>query len=196
MSSESTVANPVWIIGSGGHSAVVIAMLQASNIPVAGILDDQVERLGQRVLGVPVVGRPSELAPDFAGPAIIAIGRNQVRLRLAANWPACQWVSVVHPHAWVHESVSLGPGSVVCAGAVIQPRAVLGPHCLINTGASVDHDCILGAGVHLAQGCRLGGGVRLGDGVWLRLGAGVETGNTITAWEELEPGLVRRSPQS
>src|SRR6056297_307029 len=118
----------VWVIGAGGHAKVVIATLQASGRDVAGVLDDDAAKHGTTVLGVPVLG-PVERAAG--GEALVAIGNNAVRKRIAEALPEVRWASAVHPSAVVHPSVQVGAGSVVFAGAVVQPETRLGRHVIV-----------------------------------------------------------------
>ena len=68
-------------------------------------------------------------------------------------------------------------GSVIFAGAVVQPGTTLGRHAILNTGCSVDHDCLLGDHVHLCPGTHLAGTVRVGAGTMLGAGTSVLTSN-------------------
>jgi sugar O-acyltransferase (sialic acid O-acetyltransferase NeuD family) len=187
----------VLVVGAGGHAKVVIATLQAAERTVAGCLDDHAEAEGTVVLGVPVVGPTSRLA-EHAGEAVLAIGANAVRQRLAAAHPEARWVTVVHPSAVVHESVRLGAGTVVFAGAVLQPDVAVGAHAIVNTGATVDHDGRLGDFVHVAPGCHLSGGVTLGEGAFLGVGCACLPGVTVGAWTTVGGGgvVVRDLPPS
>lgn len=179
---------PVLLLGAGGHAKVVISALQALDRPILAALDDNQERWGTEILGVPVEGpmeRVLEL-PDVL--AVIAIGDNAVRRRLAERFSQVRWTSVVHPRAYVHPSVRLGAGSVLFAGAIIQPDVVIGEHAIINTGATVDHDCRLGAYVHVGPGAHLAGGVDVRDGVLLGVGSSIIPGRFIGEWTTVGAG--------
>ena len=179
----------VLVVGAGGHAKVVIATLQAAGRAVAGCLDDRAEAEGTTILGVPVVGPTRRLA-EHAGEAVLAIGANAVRKRLAAAHPAARWATVAHPSAVVHESVHLGVGTVVFAGAVLQPGVEVGAHAIVNTGATIDHDGRLGDYVHLAPGCHLSGGVMVKEGAFLGVGAACLPGVTVGAWATVGGGGV------
>ena len=148
----------VYVIGGGGHAKSVIAALQDSSIVVKGVLDDRIDQHGKVILGVPIIGPISDLATFTLPAAVIAIGDNVVRARIAEEYEAV-WLSVIHPHATVHESVTIGEGTVILAGAVIQPDVWIGKHAIVNTAASVDHDCRLGDFVHIGPGTHLAGSV-------------------------------------
>lgn len=185
---SSTASMPVVVLGAGGHAKVVISTLQAMDRPIFAALDDNEERWGTAILGVPVQG-PMEAVlglPNVV--AVIAIGDNAVRRRLAQRFDGVEWTTVVHPRAYVHASVRLGQGTVVFAGAIIQPDVVIGEHAIINTGATVDHDCSLGAFTHVAPGANLAGGVTVGDGVLLGVGSSVIPGRTIGEWTRVGAG--------
>ena len=184
----------VLVLGGGGHAKVVVATLQAAGFEVAAVLDDDARRHGLALLGVPVAGPLSALAGRPERRAVLAIGDNRTRRRLAGELEMAveglAWVSAAHPAAVVHESVRLGPGCVVFAGAVIQPDCEIGAHAVVNTGASVDHDSTLGEFTHVAPGARLAGGVTLGDGAFVGLGAVVLPGVAVGAWATVGAGAA------
>ncbi len=182
----------VWVIGAGGHGKVVIATLRAAGIQPRGIFDDNRDRKGDTVLGVPVLGalpHPRELAKEDRR-AVIAIGANPVRKKIATALPGFTWERAVHPRALVHPSARLGPGTVVFAGAVVQPDVVLGAHVIVNTGARIDHDSLIGDYVHIAPGCTLGGGVIVQEGAFLGIGANAIPGCSIGAWTMVGAGAA------
>jgi sugar O-acyltransferase (sialic acid O-acetyltransferase NeuD family) len=168
------------VVGAGGHAKVVVASARAAGFRVVGIVDDNVARWGTQVFGVAVSGPTARTLDDANASAVLAVGSNPTRRRLA-GLARCQFVSVIHPSAVIDDSVQLGAGSVVFAGAVIQPDTTIGAHAIVNTAASIDHDCVLGEAVHVAPGARLAGNVTLGDEVFLGIGVVVIPGVTIGA---------------
>lgn len=176
------------VVGAGGHAKVVIATLRAAGGDVVSALDDDQHRWGQQILGVPIKG-PITADTVGSGPAILAIGDNRARHALARNLRA-QWVTACHPSATVHPTASIGEGTVVFAGVIIQPEANIGAHSILNTAASVDHDCILGDFVHIGPGTRLCGGVTVDDGVLLGVGSKIAPNVTIGPWSTAGAGAV------
>jgi sugar O-acyltransferase (sialic acid O-acetyltransferase NeuD family) len=183
-------ATQVSVIGAGGHAKVVIAALQAAGHDVCGVWDDNPALWGDDLHGIPILGPISGLA--LAGPAVatIAIGSNRARREISRLFPNAEWMTVVHPRAWVHESVRLGPGTVVCAGAVIQPDVVIGAHVIVNTAATVDHDCQVADFAHLAPGAHLAGAVRVGEGAFLGVGSSAIPEVSIGEWAIVGAGGV------
>ena len=185
-----TASKPVAVIGAGGHGKVV-ATLQAAGFHVSGVYDDDPGKWGQKVLGVPVVGPTELLAEGATYAAVIGIGDNRARSEMAKRLGGtCNWVTVVHPQAYVHPSVRLGRGTVVFAGAVIQPEAVLGEHCIVNTGATIDHDCVVGSFSHIAPGAHLAGGVRVGVGALIGVGSAIVPGVSVGDCSVVGAGAV------
>lgn len=166
------------LIGAGGHARVVADTLRTLYPEVEVImLDDQFPRLRDND-GVPVVGKPEQLAQfrNRFSVGLAALGDAAQRLRSLDRLRAEGFETpvLIHPSAWVSPRASLGAGTVVLAGAVVQAGAQIGPGCIINTGASADHDCRLSEGVHLAPGARLAGGVSVGARTWIGIGAVVK----------------------
>jgi sugar O-acyltransferase (sialic acid O-acetyltransferase NeuD family) len=188
---------PIVVIGAGGHAKTLAGALLAAGEPPAGLLmlDDDEAKWGTTVLGVRVSGPISELAAMRGCRAVLGIGDNGVRKRLAALLQV-EWISLVHPRAWVDPSVRLGPGTVIAAGAAIQPDTVIGAHTIVNTGTCVDHDCAVGDFVHLAPGVHLAGAVTVKEGAIIGTGASVIVGVTVGAWARVGAGaaVVRDLP--
>lgn len=173
------------IVGAGGHAKVVAATIRAAGHEVAAFYDDNDSLWGSLLLGTEIRGPVSRVS----GRAVIAIGDNRARRAIASELEA-SWVSVCHPRATVHESVELGPGTVVFAGAIVQPEAVIGAHGIINTAASVDHDCRLRDFVHIAPGARLCGGVSVNEGTLVGVGASLCPSISIGSWAVIGAGAV------
>jgi acetyltransferase-like isoleucine patch superfamily enzyme len=68
------------------------------------------------------------------------------------------------------------------AGSIVQANARIGKHCIINTGATVDHDCIVEDYAHIAPGAHLCGGVHVGEGALVGVSVGLEPGTHVPAW--------------
>lgn len=173
---------PLVILGAGGHSKVVVDLVSALGVPIRAMFDDDVAKHGSRCAEILIVGgiTMEAVASFLPAQGVVGIGSNRIRQQLVRRLAGMEFAAaLVHPRAYCAPSVSLGQGSVVFAGAVIQPETIVGRHCIVNTAASIDHDCRLGDFVHVCPGVRLAGSVRLGDGVLLGTGAVVIPGVTI-----------------
>lgn len=169
----------VLVVGAGGHARVVLDILGQLSHEVVGIIDDDLSKSGKSVGGYSVIGTTQGLAgllkkADATG-AIVAIGDNDSRLRVASNLAQLgyEFITAVHPAAVVGSRVKVGAGSVVMAGAVVNCDTHVGDHVVINTGATVDHDCWVSDGCHISPGAHLAGGVHLANRVHIGIGASI-----------------------
>jgi len=169
------------ICGAGGHAKVVADVARSAGWTVAGFLDDlHPERAGEEFCGARILD-PKELLMSGAPAIALGIGHCATRLRRAKQLldQGCSAPVLAHPRAIVAQSVVLGHGSQVIAGAVLNPDAKLGMAVIVNTGATVDHDCVIGDGVHLAPGVHLAGNVTVGEGTFIGIGAVAKPGILI-----------------
>lgn len=182
------MTNGIVVLGAGGHAKVVISTLHAAGYEVAAVLDDDLTKHGSRIMGVEIIGFLTEVGSLGYHHGVIAVGENATRKKISERVKNLEWLTVVHPQAYVDPSVRLGEGTVVFAGAVLQSDTLVGRHVIINTGATVDHDCVLEDFVHVAPGSHLAGAVRVGEGAFLGLASGVIPGLCVGAWSTVGAG--------
>lgn len=175
----------ICILGASGHGKVVLGILRALSLDVAGFYDDAPSLHGASVMGIPVLGSLTEFSLVERGAAVSGIGNGAIRRRIVAMCTKALWTTLVHPAAWVDPAASLDSGTVICAGAVLQPGVSVGCHAIVNTCASVDHDCLIGDFTHVCPGVHLGGNVHVGQDSWIGIGSqviqGVRIGSNVLA---------------
>ncbi|MEZ4866343.1 MAG: NeuD/PglB/VioB family sugar acetyltransferase [Caldilineaceae bacterium] len=202
--SPATAAAPqrrVLIIGAGGHGQVVANILlqaraQGSVWEPIGYLDDNQAIVGQRRLGLPILGAINQLAEITHDGIIIAVGENYRRAELFNRFSAAaeEMITVCHPTAVIAPNVPLGPGTVVGAGVVINPGSRIGANVILNTHCTIEHHNVIGDHAHIAPGACLGGDVEVGDGAMVGIGASVLPQCWIGAWSTVGGGaLVHRT---
>jgi sugar O-acyltransferase (sialic acid O-acetyltransferase NeuD family) len=125
----------------------------------------------------PVIGVLSDLADlqECWGSVVVAIGENQLRLKLQrmAAEMGYSVATIIHPSAEVSGHAEIGNGSVVFANAVVNIGSRIGESVIINTAATIDHDVVVGSGAHISPGAHLAGDVEIGDCAWIGIGASV-----------------------
>lgn len=163
--------NRLFIIGAGGHGKVVADNALKNGYTNVCFIDD---RATGKCMGFPIVGTSADIEKlnDGKTDFIIGIGNNAVRKKIAEKFDV-NWVSLIHPSAQIAVNVTVGKGTVVMAGAVINACATVGKHCIINTHAVIEHDNIIEDYVHISPNAALGGTVRIGEQTHIGIGATV-----------------------
>jgi sugar O-acyltransferase (sialic acid O-acetyltransferase NeuD family) len=186
-------------IGAGGHARVVLDILrQDSTVTVIGLVDNDRDRWGETLDGIPVLGGDDQLPAlrhQGVTHAFIGVGSaSDLRPRRRA-WQRTvaegfEMVSAIHPRACIAASVVMGRGVTIMAGAILNPGARLGENVIVNTGAIVDHDCELSDHVHVATGARLAGTVIVGEAAHIGIGATIRQGIRIGREAVIAAGAV------
>lgn len=170
----------ILILGAGGHAKVVADILLSRGFKVAGFLDDQPATWNTQPLNIAVLGPNTSYADYDPAGIVIGIGSNTTRRKIAIELgEQAPWHNAIHASAIVADSVTMGVGVVMAAGAIINPDSHIGDHVIINTGATVDHDCQIGSFCHIAPGAHLAGSVKIGEGTLVGIGAVVLPGCKI-----------------
>lgn len=162
------------MIGGGQHAKVVADALLAVPVHICALFDPKYSGVYR---GIPQL--PDYRAQLFPGArALVTIGENDTRARAAA---ACThpFFQFTHPAALVSSQASVGEGSMILHGAIVQVDTHIGRHVILNTGARVDHDCVIGDFAHIAPGVVLCGSVVVGAGTLIGAGAVVIPGIRI-----------------
>lgn len=162
----------VYLYGASGHAKVVMDIARQAYLDIPCLIDD--DHTVREMAGIPVV----HSAKDYS-PIIVTIGNCQKRKEIVGRLGNREYMTVIHPKAIKADSVKFGYGTVVMAGAILNPFVKVGNHCIINTGASVDHDCVIEDYVHVAPHCTLCGDVKVGEGTWIGAGTTVIQGIRI-----------------
>ena len=172
------------LFGGSGHAKVIADLIQLQGYTLGVVYDDNPE--GKEINGTPV-----RCAADLEvkGPLIISIGSNEIRRLIAGRYPV-DYSTAFAPSAQISKSVQIDDGSVVMHGAIINAESKIGKHCIINTGASVDHECIVGDFVHCAPHSTLCGNVHVGEGAFIGAGVTVIPGIKIGKWATVAAGAT------
>lgn len=177
--------NTIILQGGGDHARVVIDCLQASGKTVIGIFDPKYsgELMGVKQLG----GYQADVSPEAQ--VVVAIGDNAIRKKVVLL-TRHSFVTAIHPSVIFSTYSSVGIGSMLMHGAIIQAKTHIGNHVIINTGAKVDHDCVVADYVHIGPGAVLCGSVKVGEGAFIGAGAVIIPGKKIGAWSVVGAGSV------
>jgi len=178
----------MYLFGASGHAKVIIDSLKASGKQISRLFDDNPDV--KELLEYSVFGSFGEIRVGDEE-LISSIGLNHIRKKIAEKLPEnTRFGNAIHPSAIISEYASLGDGTVVMQGAVIQSGVSIGKHCIFNTMASVDHDCIIDDYVHISPNATLCGAVSVGEGSQVGAGAVVIPEIKIGKWCLVAAGAV------
>lgn len=174
------------LFGASGHSRSVINVAESIGQKITAIYDDNPET--EALCDIPV----EKFIKNVSGQKenwLISIGHNKIRKQVS-NKLQGNYSTLIHRTASISKWSRLGKGSVVMANVVVNSCVEIGDHCIINTGAIIEHDCVLESFVHISPNASLAGGVSVGEGTHIGIGASVIPGIKIGKWVTIGAGAV------
>ncbi len=177
---------PIVLIGGGGHCRACIDVVNAEGkYEVMGLV---VQRNNEDRISceLPVLGSDDNLREilDKYKNALVSVGQikssevRQTLYRLVKNYSGVLPV-VRSPFSYASRSATIGEGSVIMHGAVLNAHSSIGVNCIINCQALIEHDVIVGDHCHISTGVKLNGGVGIGSGTFVGSGAVIKEGVQI-----------------
>jgi sugar O-acyltransferase (sialic acid O-acetyltransferase NeuD family) len=174
------------LIGAGGHARSCIDVIeQQGQYQIAGLIGMPDEVKTQH-LGYAVIGTDNDL-PELTKTyeyALITVGQIQtaehrIRLYHQAIQLGFQLPIIIATTAHVSRHATLGEGSIVMHGAIINAGARVGNNCIINNSALIEHDVTVEDHCHISTGAILNGDVTVGAGSLIGSGSVIKQGVTI-----------------
>jgi sugar O-acyltransferase (sialic acid O-acetyltransferase NeuD family) len=161
---------PLLLLGAGGHARSCIDVIEAQAVYSVAGLTDPATKAGEKVLGLyPVLGTDDDLPALLKQyrHALVTVGQiasPAVRIRLFEAIAGCGAESpvIVSPRAHVSRHASVGAGTIVMHGAIVNAGARIGKNCIINSNALIEHDAIIGDHCHISTGALVNGHVKVG----------------------------------
>ncbi|MBC8037224.1 MAG: NeuD/PglB/VioB family sugar acetyltransferase [Rhizobiales bacterium] len=192
----------LWIAGAGGFGREVAAYAQDAidagrlTAVLAGFLDDT--DADPQGYGCPltVKGTIDGFRPQANDRVIVAVGAPAHRAAIVQRLEAvaAQFVTLVHPLAYVSAQATLGPGVIVAPFATVGPHAVVGAHAIVNIHAGIGHDCRVGAASVISPHAVLNGWVVVEAAALVGSSAVVTEKVTLGAECKIAAGSVVYSP--
>ncbi len=191
------------LIGAGGHAHACIDVIeQHGGYQIAGLVGMS-EEMHTQHLGYEVIatdGDLLQLAKDYQY-ALITVGQIQtpdhrIRLHQHVNKLGFQLPTIIAPSAHVSHHATVGSGSIVMHGAIINAGARVGSNCIINTRALLEHDVAVADHCHISTGAILNGDVKIGVGSFVGSGSIIKEGLTLGQRCVMGMGLSVRHNQA
>lgn len=181
------------IIGGGGHTKSCIDVIELEGkYTIIGILD-HISRLGQTVLGYPIVGSDEDI--DMFLPKcnhyLIGVGQvlsSEIRRKIVQKFDEynIEFPTIISPLAYVSKHSNLGKGNIIMHNAVINSASDIGNFNIINSNSVIEHDCLVGNFNHISVSSTVCGTVKIGNDCFI--GAGATVNNNINIGESIFVG--------
>jgi sugar O-acyltransferase (sialic acid O-acetyltransferase NeuD family) len=169
----SELAKRVAIVGAGDLGKSL--MRQIADIPAlrfVGFFDDTAES-DPHLLGT-IDDAATSVCRTWYDELVMGIGYRHLRFRQTLferlRDQGIQWATVTHPSATVATSASIGEGTIVSAGCLLDVGVTIGANTLLNIGCVIAHDSSVGAHTFLGPSVNVAGFVTIGQRCFLGVG--------------------------
>lgn len=170
------------IIGAGTHGQIYVSYLREAGINVVGFIDDADSFQKQKVIGLDVLGKYSDLFDNKLKNDITdvycPIGDNLIRQK----YLSCLKNEGYNTPSFFHHTVCVGPdvktgeANYMLPGNLIMPHTVIGNHFMVNMGTTIGHHNVIGDGVFMSSGINVGASLNIGDMAYFGIGSTIMTG--------------------
>lgn len=190
--------NRIAVYGAGGFGREVKMLIdqinelgtQPSKWEFVGFYDDGLEK-GLMVNGFPVLGGVNDLNEIPENIAIvIAVGNPITKKNIVGkiNNQHVHYPVLIHPNVLIgKDDVSIGQGSIICAGCLITVNIKIGKHVILNLSCTVGHDTVISDYCSFMPSVNISGEVRLSQCVYV--GTGAQIINRADIGEETIVGM-------
>ncbi len=156
------------IIGSGGHARSCLDVIrEEKRYSFYSFIDRKLNR-SKKVLPESQLKKIKKRVKH----ALIGVGQIKdfkTRLRLYRKLKnlGFKLPTIVSPFAYVSKLSTIGEGSIVMHGAIINAYAQIGKNVIINTGAVIEHDVKIGDNCHISTSVTINGESSVGNNTFI-----------------------------
>jgi len=181
--------NALWVVGDGGHAKSIIGVLESLGKPVSDA-KHIVNKLGLQGLGQNVISESEALDSKamahgevFFGFVGDQLGARQQKIEELES-KGVKFSGFSAPTALLSRRAVIEDSAQIFEGSYVGPGSSIGRHCVVNTGATIEHDCLIGDFSHISVRAILLGSVQIGEKVYVGGGAvllpGIKVGDGAT----------------
>jgi sugar O-acyltransferase (sialic acid O-acetyltransferase NeuD family) len=169
------IKEKIVLIGGGGHCRSVIDVIEQENrFEIIGVIDDDLEKQGKKILNYKIIGTTENLEDIFkiCKNAMVTIGQiksSKIRVekynllkKIGFNLPV-----IISPFAYVSKHSKIEEGTIIMHNVLVNANAKIGKNCIINTKSLIEHDAIIGDNCHISTGAIINGGVKVGNNTFI-----------------------------
>jgi sugar O-acyltransferase (sialic acid O-acetyltransferase NeuD family) len=176
----------LYIIGSGGFGREVAWCVERINdvTPtwnLKGFIDDNEIKWKTKEDGYIVLGDCEYLKQQENAYAVCAVGNAKVRKQIIEKLSnsGVRFATIVDPSVILSKRVSIGEGTIICAGTIATVDISIGKHVIINLDCTLGHDDVIEDFVTIYPSVNVSGNVIVGECCELGTGTQVIQGKRI-----------------
>jgi sugar O-acyltransferase (sialic acid O-acetyltransferase NeuD family) len=161
----------ILIAGTGGFAKEVLNLIKDMGLidNVIGFIepDDIIKenKVPPQILNKPVFSY--SMVDSSKHVVTIAIGDSHIREKVTKQLPVdTEYLTLIHPNTVISEWVTIGAGSIVCAGTIITCEIKIGKHTHLNLNTTIGHDCVIGDFFTTAPNVNISGECHFGSHVY------------------------------
>ena len=170
------------IIGAGTQGQVLCTYLKEANVNVIGFIDDNIKLVGERVLGLPVIGTYRDLFThkfkSMIDDVFCPIGANRIRVTYLSSLKEFGYgiTSYIHPSVIISPEVKLGEAIYMFPGNIVMPHTEIGSYFMVNTCSTIAHHTTIHDGVFISSGVNIGALINVKKYAYIGMGVTAMTG--------------------
>lgn len=187
----------LYIIGSGGFGREVAWCVERINdvTPtwnLKGFIDDNETKWGAKEDEYLVLGDCEYLKQQENAYAVCAVGNAKVRRQIIEELSnsGVRFATIVDPSVILSKSVSIGEGTIICAGTIATVDISIGKHVIINLDCTLGHDDVIEDFVTIYPSVNVSGNVSVGECCELGTGMQIIQGKSIGDYSIVGAGAV------
>lgn len=156
------------IIGAGGFAREVKAQIGDPSIPYF-VSDEYYTDDSKLIFSISKLN-----SSEYE--VVIAIGDPVLRSKVKDSLPKdTKYFTFIHPTVQIlGDDITIGEGSIICAGAIITTNCSIGNHAHLNLHTTIGHDCRIGDYFTTAPGAKVSGNCNIEDYVYIGTNASVK----------------------
>ncbi|MGX7150960.1 acetyltransferase [Enterococcus ureasiticus] len=183
------------IVGAGGlGKEVAFLVRRIEEYQLIGFIDEAVEKKGQTIVGLPVVGDLSYLQKvKYPLAVVLAIADGEQRARLVETLRTnlhLSFPTIQDPSALIGFNVTMGEGNIVMPQVTLTGDIQIQKFNIINLKCAIGHDVQLGSYNTLFPNCLLAGYVGINNYAALGMGTQVIQNTQIANYVITGAGTV------
>ena len=181
------MSKQILLIGGGGHCKSVIDTLVKNNeYQKIGIVDEP-RLVGEKVLGIDVIGSDTDLAQlklkgfDYAFVTIASQSLLKKRIKLFNELEKLGFIipNIIDQTAILASKVGLQHGIYVGKSVIINSSAVIKKGTILNTASLIEHDSIIDDFCHIAPRACIAGNCKIGKNTFVGMNASIKQNTSV-----------------